>query len=66
MRTAKYTVLIRIEGKSGKLIESVSEFPLENEILFNTDRKFLVKEIGFEYNPLEPWKPIKRIILIEK
>ena len=59
-------LLIRIESKSGKLIENLSTLKKEKEILFKSNTEFYVKEIGFEPNPYEPWIPIKRIILIEK
>lgn len=66
MRNREYTVLIKIKGKNGRLIEELSTLKTEKEVLFKSNTKFKVKEIGFDYNPLEPWKPIKRIILIEK
>lgn len=59
-------LLIRIQGKNGRLIEDLSTLKVEKEVLFKSNTKFNVKEIGFESNPYEPWKPIKRIILIEK
>lgn len=66
MRNREYTVLIKIKGKNGRLIEELSTLKIEREILFKSNTKFQVKEVGYDYNPLEPWKPIKRIILIEK
>lgn len=59
-------LLIRIQGKNGKLIEDLSTLKIEKEVLFKSNTKFLVKEIGFAPNPFEPWVPIKRIILVEK
>lgn len=59
-------LLIRIEGKKGRLIENLSTLKSEKEVLFKSNSKFYVKDIGFEPNPYEPWIPIKRIILIEK
>lgn len=67
MEYRPYTVLIRVEGKNGRLIENLSTLSSEQEILFKADSKFHVKEIGFEMNPLDPLdKPVKRVILIEK
>jgi hypothetical protein len=59
-------LLIRIQGKNGKLIEDLSTLKIEKEVLFKSNTKFIVKEIGFAPNPFEPWVPIKRVILIEK
>lgn len=59
-------LLLRIEGKNGRLIEDLSTLKIEKEVLFKSNTKFLVKEIGFAPNPFEPWIPIKRIILVEK
>ncbi|WP_294217138.1 ADP-ribosyltransferase [uncultured Chryseobacterium sp.] len=59
-------LLIRIQGKNGKLIEDLSTLKIEKEVLFKSNTKFLVKEIGFAPNPFEPWVPIKRVILVEK
>lgn len=59
-------LLIRIQGKNGKLIEYLSTLKVEKEVLFKSNTKFIVKEIGFAPNPFEPWKPIKRVILVEK
>lgn len=61
-----YTVLIRIEGKSGKLIEDLSTLKQEHEILFKSRTEFLVKSIGLSDNPAEFGDAIKTIILIEK
>ncbi len=66
MRNRPYSVLIRIEGKNGKLIEDISTLPAEKEIVFKTDTIFEVKDVGFDIDPLDPMKPIKRVILIEK
>lgn len=66
MRNREYTVLIKIKGKNGRLIEELSTLKKEQEVLFKSNTKFKVKEVGYDYNPLEPWKPIRRIILIEK
>lgn len=33
----------------------------EQEVLFKLNTKFKVEEVGYDYNPLEPWEPIRRI-----
>ncbi|KAA0127546.1 ADP-ribosyltransferase [Chryseobacterium sp. SN22] len=60
------TLLLRIEGKNGRLIEDLSTLKIEREVLFKSNTKFIVKEVGFAPNPYEPWVPIKRVILVEK
>ncbi len=66
IRVRNYTVLIRIEGKNGKLIESLSTLPAEKEILFSTGTVFEVKKVGFSPNPDDYMTPIKTIWLKEK
>ena len=65
IRTRPHTVLIRIEGKNGKLIEDLSTLPSEKEILFKTQSEFKVTKVGYDYNPDDPMKPIKTIWLKE-
>ena len=37
-----------IEGKTGTAVDALSSYTGENEILFNTDTKFIVKRISIE------------------
>ena len=66
MRNLLYTILIRIEGKTGRLIETLSTLTEEHELLFKSKTEFTVKSIGLYNNPLEFAEPIKTVILIEK
>ncbi|SPE77504.1 ADP-ribosyltransferase exoenzyme [Flavobacterium columnare] len=65
IRNRSYTVLIRIEGKNGKLIEELSTLPAEKEILFKTGSIFEVNKVGFSPNPDDYMTPIKTIWLKE-
>jgi hypothetical protein len=65
IRSRSHTVLIRIEGKNGKLIEDLSTLPAEKEILFNTGSNFKVDKVGFSPNPDDYMTPIKTIWLKE-
>ena len=65
IRSRPYTVLIRIEGKNGKLIEDLSTLPSEKEILFRTNTNFEVDKVGFSPNPDDYMTPIKTIWLKE-
>ena len=65
MRNRPYTVLIRIEGKDGKLIEGLSTLPSEKEILFKSETIFKVEKVGFSPNPEDYMIPIKTIWLKE-
>ena len=65
MRNRSYTVLIRIEGKDGKLIEGLSTLPSEKEILFKSETIFKVEKVGFSPNPEDYMVPIKTIWLKE-
>jgi ADP-ribosyltransferase exoenzyme/Fibronectin type III domain len=65
IRSRKYTVLIRIEGKNGKLIEDLSTFPTEKEILFKTGTNFKVNKVGFSPNPDDYETTVKTIWLKE-
>ena len=65
MRNRPYTVLIRIEGKDGKLIEGLSTLPSEKEILFKSETIFKVEKVGFSPNPKDYMIPIKTIWLKE-
>jgi hypothetical protein len=51
MRNRSYTVMIRIEGKKGRLIEEISTLQKEKEILFKSKTKFFVKKIYESANP---------------
>ncbi|WP_053073321.1 ADP-ribosyltransferase [Chryseobacterium sp. FH2] len=66
MRERPYSILIRIEGKSGRLIEDLSTLKSEKEVLFKSNSKFYVKEIKTTSNPADWSSSIKTIILIEK
>ncbi|KMQ70037.1 ADP-ribosyltransferase [Chryseobacterium sp. FH2] len=65
MKKRPYSVLIRIESKNGRLIESLSIKREEKEIIFSSKTKFYVKEITNTNNPLD-YSEIKTIKLIEK
>ena len=65
MRNRPYTILIRIEGKDGKLIEGLSTLPSEKEILFKSETIFKVEKVGFSPNPEDYMIPIKTIWLKE-
>ena len=65
MRVRPYTVLIRIEGKNGRLLEEISTLPLEKEILFKSETIFRVEKVGFSPNPEDYMTPIKTIWLKE-
>jgi len=65
MRNRPYTVLIRIEGREGKLIEELSTLPFEKEILFKSETIFKVEKVGFSPNPEDYMIPIKTIWLKE-
>ncbi|WP_024769068.1 ADP-ribosyltransferase [Aquimarina macrocephali] len=43
-----HTVLIRIKGKNGKLIEDLSTFAIEKEVLFKSNTRFKVNKIYTE------------------
>ncbi|WP_264557905.1 ADP-ribosyltransferase [Flavobacterium sp. N1718] len=65
----KYTVLIRIEGKNGRLIEKLSSLPSEKEVLFKSKTTCLVKKIGYTIDLADPdnfMKYVKEIVLIEQ
>lgn len=67
MRKRKFTVLIRIETKTGKLIEPVSTFKDEGEVLFKSNTSFYVDKFTENINPLNPFgSKIKTIIIKEK
>ncbi len=65
IRNRAYTVLIRIEGKKGKLIERLSTLPSEKEVLFNVGTRFQVDRVGFSPNPDDYMRPLKTIWLKE-
>ena len=66
MRNRSYTVLIRIEGKSGKLIEDLSTLPSEKEILFQTEVKFKIIKVGKSANPGEDYQEFIKTIWIKE
>jgi hypothetical protein len=49
--------LLRIERKTGKLIEEISFKPGEREVLFKSGTKFEVIEIGPRLDPSTPFDP---------
>lgn len=62
-------VLIRVEGKNGRLVEKLSTLPSEKEVLFKSKTTFLVKKIGYTIDLVDPdnfMKYVKEIVLIEK
>jgi ADP-ribosyltransferase exoenzyme len=65
IRNRPHNVLIRIEGKNGKLIEDLSTLPAEKELLFKTGTNFKVDKVGFSPNPDGYMTPIKTIWLKE-
>ena len=65
MRNRNHTVLIRIKGKNGKLIEDLSTLPKEKEILFKSETGFKVENVGYSPNPDDFMTPIRTIWLTE-
>lgn len=65
MERRPYTMLIRIEAKNGKLIENISTFEKEKEILFKSNTSFLIDDIRMSTSPEDYMTPIKTIILKE-
>ncbi|MBB4807300.1 hypothetical protein HNP38_002604 [Chryseobacterium defluvii] len=66
MRNRAYTVLIRIKGKNGRVIEDLSTLKSEKEVLFKSNTKFEVKDIRESTSPEDFISKIKTIELIEK
>jgi hypothetical protein len=66
MRNRPYTVLIRIEGKNGKLIEDLSTLTLENEILFKTGTQFEVLKVGQSANPADDYMSLIKTIWMKE
>ncbi|WP_260262901.1 ADP-ribosyltransferase [Elizabethkingia occulta] len=67
MRKRKFTVLIRIESKNGKLIEAISTLKDEAEVIFKSNTTFYVDKFTENINPLDPFgSKIKTIIIKEK
>ena len=67
MRKRDFTILIRIETKTGKLIEPVSTFKDEGEVLFKSNTIFYVDRFTESINPLDPFdSKIKTVIIKEK
>jgi len=50
-RERDFTIIFKIKGKNGKLIESVSALPEEAEVLFKRGAKFRVKNAGNDIHP---------------
>ncbi|KMQ70036.1 ADP-ribosyltransferase [Chryseobacterium sp. FH2] len=66
MERRPHTILVRIEGNSGRLIEGLSTFNKEKEVLFKSKTKFYVDDIRMSTSPEDYITPIKTIILKEK
>jgi hypothetical protein len=66
MRNRPYTVMIRIEGKNGKLIEELSTLPSEKEILFNTQTKLKVIKVDKSANPADDYQSFIKTIWLEE
>jgi hypothetical protein len=65
MERRPHTVLIRIESKNGKLIENISTFEKEKEILFKSNIEFYVDDIRMSTSPENFVTTIKTVILKE-
>lgn len=52
MKVRSHTVLIRIKGKNGKLIEDLSTLQAEKEILFKTGTQYKVNDVYSIQHPL--------------
>jgi len=65
MRDVPKNVLLRIEGKTGKLIEDISLKPGEKEVLFKSGTKFEVMKIDISADPTDGISEIKTIWLKE-
>jgi len=67
MKKRAFTILIRIETKTGKLIEPLSTLKEESEVLFKSNTSFYVNRFTENVNPSDPFGPkIKTIIIKEK
>lgn len=66
MRARSYTLLIRIKGKSGKLIEDLSTLKNEREILFKSKTKFKITKVDYSANPEDDYMSKIRTIWIEE
>ena len=62
----RYRVIIRIDGKNGKLIEGLSTLKPEKEVLFKSGTVFTVKKVSWTQDPLDWMKLVREITLIEK
>jgi hypothetical protein len=59
-------VIFKIQGKNGKLVESISDIENEAEVLFKSKTKFEIISVNEIRNPLDNTKDIYEIILKEK
>ena len=50
-RIRNFDYIIKIEGKNGKLIETISALPEEAEVLFKSNTSFKVEKTGFDLHP---------------
>ena len=50
-RIRNFDYIIKIEGKNGKLIETISALPEEAEVLFKSNTSFKVEKAGFDLHP---------------
>ncbi|WP_234974610.1 ADP-ribosyltransferase [Tenacibaculum agarivorans] len=66
MQRRPFTVLIRIESKTGKLIEPLSTFKEEAEVLFKSKTRFLVERVTESINPIDPFGDKVKTIIIKE
>ena len=50
-RQRNFEYIIKVEGKSGKLIEPASTLPEEAEVLFKSDTQFKVEKASYDLHP---------------
>lgn len=58
-------VIFKIEGKNGKLVESISDVENEAEILYKSQTKFEIINVDKIDNPLDNTQKVYEIILKE-
>lgn len=61
-----HNVIFKIQGKNGKLVETISDIEDEAEILFKSNTKFEIINIFDDVHPLDNLQKITYIILKEK
>jgi hypothetical protein len=65
-QNSHHNVLFKVYGRNGKLIEEVSQKPLEHEILFRSGTSFDVIKVDIEKHPFIENELIYEIILKER